>query len=57
MGRMRNMSKTPKTKNMEEGQGNVNRRVRTERSASLGLWRVLTQLRRLDHLLDYFTDG
>ena len=51
------MSKTPKTKNMEEGQGNVNRRVRTERSASLGLWRVLTQLRRLDHLLDYFTDG
>lgn len=31
--------------------------VRTGRSAGPGLWRILTQLRRLDHLLVYSADG
>lgn len=35
----------------------AHQRVRTHRSVGSGLWRIVTQLRRLGHLLSCFTDG
>ena len=56
--RVKGMSQMPKTRmSVEEGRGNVNQTVRTERSAGPRLGRISTQLRRSDHLLDYFADG